>query len=143
MSQETGAARDLDPFDLPEWLGAEPVVWTPDGGIHDRHLVTGTLSGAQPGPAERGAGDGRSLACALLAVDEAYPVTVADDDLRHMAHQAWRYGEVLLVTLDGRMTLAVPGVSFTADLVLDALARFAKAVGARPESFSVLLRLGG
>ena len=41
------------------------------------------------------------------------------------------------------MTLAVPGTSFTADLVLDALARFAKAVGARPESFSVLLRLGG
>ena len=60
-----------------------------------------------------------------------------------MAHQAWKYGEVLLVTLDDRMTLAVPGTSFTADLVLDALARFAKAVGARPESFSVLLRLGG
>ena len=132
MSRQPGAARDLDPFDLPEWLGAEPVVWTPEGGIHDRHLVTGALSAAE-----------RSLPCALLAVDEAYPEPVADDDLRHMAHQAWKYGEVLLVTLDDRMTLAVPGTSFTADLVLDALARFAKAVGARPESFSVLLRLGG
>ena len=132
MSRPTGAARDLDPFDLPEWLGAEPVVWTPEGGIHDRHLVTGGLSAGE-----------RSLPCALLAVDEAYPEPVADDDLRHMAHQAWKYGEVLLVTLDDRMTLAVPGTSFTADLVLDALARFAKAVGARPESFSVLLRLGG
>jgi hypothetical protein len=132
MSRLTGAARDLDPFDLPEWLGAEPVVWTPEGGIHDRYLVTGALST-----------DERSLPCALLAVDEAYPEPVADDDLRHMAHQAWKYGEVLLVTLDDRMTLAVPGTSFTADLVLDALARFAKAVGARPESFSVLLRLGG
>jgi len=133
MSRPPGAARDLDPFDLPEWLGAEPVVWTPEGGIHDRHLVTGALS----------AGDERSLPCALLAVDEAYPEPVADDDLRHMAHQAWKYGEVLLVTLDDRMTLAVPGTSFTADLVLDALARFAKAVGARPEAFSVLLLLGG
>ena len=132
MSRQTGAARDLDPFDLPEWLGAEPVVWTPEGGIHDRYLVTGALST-----------DERSLPCALLAVDEAYPEPVADDDLRHMAHQAWKYGEVLLDTLDARMTLAVPGTSFTADLVLDALARFAKAVGARPESFSVLLRLGG
>jgi hypothetical protein len=132
MSRQTGAARDLDPFDLPEWLGAEPVVWTPEGGIHDRHLVTGELSGGE-----------RSLSCALLAVDETYPEPVADDDLRHLAHQAWKYGEVLLVTLDDRLTLAVPGTSFTADLVLDALARFAKAVGARPESFSVLLRLGG
>ena len=130
MSRPTGAARDLDPFDLPEWLGAEPVVWTPEGGIHDRHLVTGALGAGDPA-------DGHSLPCALLAVDEAYPEPVADDDLRHMAHQAWKYGEVLLVTL------AVPGTSFTADLVLDALARFAKAVGARPESFSVLLRLGG
>ena len=133
MSRPPGAARDLDPFDLPEWLGAEPVVWTPEGGIHDRYLVTGALS----------SGETHSLPCALLAVDEAYPEPVADDDLRHMAHQAWKYGEVLLVTLDDRMTLAVPGTSFTADLVLDALARFAKAVGARPESFSVLLRLGG
>jgi hypothetical protein len=136
MSRQTGAARDLDPFDLPEWLGAEPVVWTPEGGIHDRYLVTGALTSIDPA-------DGRALACALLAVDEAYPEPVADDDLRHMAHQAWKYGEVLLVTLDDRMTLAVPGTSFTADLVLDALARFAKAVGAKPESFSVLLRLGG
>ena len=133
MSTQTGAVRDLDPFDLPEWLGAEPVVWTPEGGIHDRHLITGSLA----------ATDRLSLPCALLAVDEAFPEPVADDDLRHMAHQAWRYGEVLLITLDGRLTLAVPGTSFTADLVLDVVARFAKAVGARPESFSVLLRLGG
>jgi hypothetical protein len=133
MGTETGAARDLDPFDLPEWLGAEPVVWTPERGIHDRHLVPGELS----------AGDGRSLPCALLAVDEAYPEPVAGDDLRHRAHQAWRYGEVLLVLLDDRMTLAVPGTSFTAELVLESLTRLAKAVGARPESFSVLLRLGG
>ena len=49
---------------------------------------------------------------------------------------------MFLVTLDERMTLAVPGTSFTADLVLDALARFAKAVGARPESFSGVVAVG-
>ena len=50
MSRQTGAARDLDPFDLPEWLGAEPVVWTPEGGIHDRHLVTGALGAGEAPP---------------------------------------------------------------------------------------------
>ena len=50
----------------------------PEGGIHDRYLVTG-----------RSGDDGRGLPCALLAVDEAYPDPVADDHLRHLAHQAW------------------------------------------------------
>ena len=123
----------VDPFDLPEWLGEGEVTWTPECGIHDGHLVAGWLSG---GEADR-------LPCALLAVDEAYPAPVADDELRHQTHQAWRHGQVHLVTYAGGLTLAVPGTSFTADLVLDVLARLAKAVGARPESFSVLLRLGG
>jgi hypothetical protein len=124
---------DVDPFDLPEWLGESEVTWTPGCGIHDSHLVPGTLD----------AGESRTLACGLLAVDEAYPKPVAGDDLRHLAHLAWRHGEVHLVELDGVLTLAVPGTSFTADRVLEALARLARAVGARPESFSVLLRLGG
>jgi hypothetical protein len=124
---------EVDPFDLPEWLGESAVTWTPEGGIHDSHLVPGTLDG----------GEGRTLACGLLAVDEAYPKPVADDDLRHLAHQAWRHGEVHLLEVDGVLTLAVPGTSFTAEKVLEVLARLAKAVGARPESFAVLLRLGG
>jgi hypothetical protein len=123
---------DVDPFDLPEWLGEGEVVWTPATGIHDSHLVTGALSN-----------HGEHVACDLLAVDEAYPKPVADDELRHEAHQAWRHGQVHLVSYDERLTLAVPGTSFTAELVLEVLARLAKAVGARPESFSVLLRLGG
>jgi len=123
----------IDPFDLPEWLGEVEVTWTPEDGIHDRYLVPGLLTG----------GADLSQPCALLAVDEAYPQPVADDDLRHRAHQAWRHDQVLLVTVDGRLTLAVPGTSFTAELVLETLARLAKAVGARPSSFSVLLRLGG
>ena len=131
------ALTDLDPFDLPDWLGTAEVTWTSETGVRAGHHVAGRLHADGAGSTVQ------DVACDLLAIDEAYPEPVADDDLRHMAHQAWKYGEVLLVTLDDRMTLAVPGTSFTADLVLDALARFAKAVGARPESFSVLLRLGG
>jgi hypothetical protein len=124
---------EVDPFDLSEWLGESAVTWAPEGGIHDSHLVAGTLTA--PGHA--------GVPCDLLAVDEAYPKPVADDDLRHQTHQAWQHGQVLLVSRDGRLTLAAPGTSFTAETVLEALARLAKAVGARPESFSVLLRLGG
>ena len=43
---------------------------------------------------------------------------------------------------DDRLTLAVPGTEFSAEEVLETLARLAKAVGARTESFSALLRLG-
>lgn len=122
---------DIDPFDLPEWLGQGEVVWTPETGIHDTHLVRGALSGAH-----------ESVVCDLLAVDEAYPKPVADDELRHQAHQAWRHGQVHLVSVEERLTLVVPGTSFTAELVLEVVARLAKAVGARPDAFSVLLRLG-
>jgi len=129
----TGVIGGIDPFDLPEWVGEAEVTWTPEDGIHDRYLVPGLLTG----------GADRSLPCALMAVDEAYPQPVADDDLRHRAHQAWRHGQVLLVTVDERLTLAAPGTSFTAERVLETLARLAKAVGAHPGSYSVLLRLGG
>ena len=123
---------EVDPFDLPEWLGEVAVTWAPEAGIHDSHLVLGSLTGGE-----------EALDCALLAVDEAYPKPVADDELRHQAHQVWRHGEVLLVFHDGRLTLAVPGTVFTAERVLETIGRLAKAVGARPESYSVLLRLGG
>jgi hypothetical protein len=131
MSPHSGP--EVDPFDLPEWLGEGQVTWTPEGGIHDRHLVEGLLTGAE----------GQALPCALMAVDEAYPKPVAEEELRHQTHQAWRHGQVLLLGFDGGLTLAVPGTSFEAELVMEAIARLAKAVGARPESFSVLLRLGG
>jgi len=123
---------EVDPFDLPEWLGEAEVTWAPELGIHGRHLVTGRL--AAPGH--------HGLPCDLLAVDEAYPKPVADDELRHQAHRAWRHGQVLLVSENDRLTLAVPGTAFTAEQILDALARLAKAVGAEPEGFSALLRLG-
>jgi hypothetical protein len=122
---------EVDPFDLPEWLGEQQVVWRPDSGIGGYH-VTGELTSDDGGP----------LPCDLLAVDEAYPKPVADDVLRHQAHQAWRHGQVLLVDLEGRVTLAVPGTSFTADRILESLSRLAKAVGATPGSLAALLRPG-
>jgi hypothetical protein len=38
--------------------------------------------------------------------------------------------------------VAAPGTSFSADRVLEVLARLAKAVGARPEAFIAALRVG-
>ncbi len=122
-----------DAFDLPEWLGEGEVTWASDDVTRSGSTVGGCLLGA---------GDQRHP-CDLLAVDQAYPAPLVDDTLRTAAHQAWTHGQVLLLDHDGRTTLAVPGTSFTADEVLDAITRVAKAVGARPSSFSVRLRLGG
>lgn len=121
----------VDPFDLPEWLGVADVTWSAESGVRTGHDVRGRL-----------VAEGVELACDLLAVDDAWPEPVADDDSRVRAHQAWRHGQVHLVTRDGRLTLAVPGCGFTADLVLDALSRLAKAVGASPEDYTARLRIG-
>ena len=128
----TRSITPVDPFDLPEWLGEEDVTWSTESGLRRGYDVAGSL-----------ASDGHEpVACDLLAVDEAYPVPVADQQVRHDAHQAWRHGQVLVVEVDGRVTLAVPGTGFTADLVMDALSRLAKAVGASPDHYSVRLRIG-
>jgi hypothetical protein len=126
------ALSDVDPFDLPEWLGEADVTWTAEAGLRSGYAVPGHL----------GAEGHDALPCDLLALDVAYPVPVATDSVRHDAHQAWRHGQVLLVDADGRLTLAVPGTGFTADLVLDALGRLAKAVGASEDHYSVRLRIG-
>lgn len=127
---------DVDPFDLPDWLGEGEVVWTPDVGVRTGFHVTGRLASDPAG------GPGQTLACDLLAVDEAYPSPVADDEARLHAHQAWRHGQILLVRREDRLTLALPGTAFTADLVLDALSRLAKAVGASADRYSARLRIG-
>lgn len=122
---------DVDPFDLPEWLGTGDVVWRAEAGLDVGHLVRGRLTGAEPD----------TLACDLLAVDEAYPEPVVDDATRLRVHQAWRHGQVVTGEVEGRLVLAVPGSRFGSELVLDVLGRFARAVGARPEHYAVLLRL--
>ncbi len=123
---------DIDPFDLPEWLGTHDVVWQSDGGLSAGHLVRGRLTAS-------GQGD---LACDLLAVDEAYPEPVVDDETRLRVHQAWRHGQVVIGRTDSRLVLAVPGTHFGPELVLDVLGRLARAVGAHAERYAALLRLG-
>jgi hypothetical protein len=125
---------DTDPFDLPEWLGTHDVVWRADAGLSTGHLVRGHLT-AEPDA-------GLTIACDLLAVDEAYPAPVVDDDTRLRVHQAWRHGQVVVGEVESRLVLAVPGTRFGPELVLDALGRLARAVGARTERYAALLRLG-
>ena len=137
------AITDIDPFDLPEWLGTRDVVWRAEVGLRTGHLVRGRLSTDDDGGTVE-------LGCDLLAVDEAYPAPVVDDATRLRVHQAWRHGQVVIGTLhtdrgnpsDARMVLAVPGTLFGPDLVLDALGRLARAVGAHAERYAALLRLG-
>lgn len=123
---------DADPFDLPAWVGEREVTWYADSGARFGHQISGRITSA-------GQDD---LVCDLLAIDQAYPQQVADSGWRRLAHQAWHNDQVLLISYDGRLTLAVPGHEFTADLVLAALGRFAKSVGAKPENFVAALRLG-
>jgi hypothetical protein len=86
-------------------------------------------------------GGDEPLPCDLLAADLAYPAPVLNGEWRRAAHQQWTHGQVLLVEYDGRLTLAVPGTGFTADRVLESLARLAKAVGVKPQRFVAALRL--
>ena len=130
---------DIDPFDLPEWLGTGDVVWRADEGLQTGHLVRGRLAADQP---DQRAGASQEIVCDLLAVDEAYPAPVVDDATRLRVHQAWRHGQVVIGEHGSRMVLAVPGTRFGPELVLDALGRLARAVGARAERYAVLLRLG-
>ena len=126
-----GALEEADPFDLPEWLGTDEVTWYADTTASAQHVVEGRLVSGS-----------RELACDLLAVDQAYPAPVVGDDLRRPVHQAWRNGEVLLLTHADRLVLATPGTCFGAERVLDALGRLARAVGARPERYLAALRVG-
>jgi hypothetical protein len=127
-------AVELDAFDLPDWVGEDAVAWASDGGL-DGHLVRGCLTGSVLD------GQDQRLPCDLLAVDQAYPAPVVDEELRTRVHQAWQHGQVLLLTRDGRATVATPGTSYTADRVLEALSRLARAVGADPARWAVRLGL--
>jgi hypothetical protein len=123
---------EQDPFDLPEWLGSAEVAWRSEGALGAGHRVAGTLTSAGH----------QAVPCDLLAVDDAYPEPVAADTLRVRAHQVWQHGEVLVVSAGGRVLLALPGSRVGLDDAVDALRRLAKAVGARPDAWSVLLRVG-
>jgi len=119
-----------DPFDLPDWLATAAVTWSAESSMVDASVVTGTIQGGEP-----------PQACDMLAGDLAYPDPVLEDKWRSAAHQAWSLGEVLLLQYDGRLTLVVPGTVVSAELVLDALRRLARAVAVPAERFTVSLRL--
>lgn len=129
MSEKPCSA--VDAFDLPEWLGTDPVTWTAVGPLRQ---------GIVPGTLHSDTGDDE-MPCDLMAGDVAYPVAVVDEQTRVQMHQAWRHGQVLVVRRGERLTLAAPGTDLTAPRVLDAVGRLAKAVGAPPDHFSVRLRV--
>ena len=122
--------QPVDPFDLPDWLGTSEVSWTARTSVRGASHIQGALAGA-----------GEELPCDLLAADLAYPEPLLDDSWRRQAHQAWTLGQVLLTEYDGRLTLAVPGTSYSADGALETVGRLAKAVGVQPGRFVVTLRL--
>ena len=124
----------VDAFELPEWLGTSQVTWAARSSVRGAQHIEGSLSATDP--------DGTDpLACDLLAADVAYPQPILSDAWRRQAHQAWEYGQVLLLSYGGRLTLAVPGTAYSADGVLETVGRLAKAVGVPPARFAVCLRL--
>jgi hypothetical protein len=123
---------ESDPFDLPAWLGESEVTWEAERGLATGHRVAGVLTapGREPQP------------CDLLAVDDAYPEPAAANAVRVRSHQAWRHGEVLVAEDGPRVLLVVPGSRIDTETAVEAIGRLAKAVGARPGSYSVRLRIG-
>jgi hypothetical protein len=120
----------FDAFDLPDWLGTEQVTWRADGILAESPRVPGSLNAGRC-----------SHPLDLLAVDAAYPRSLCTSQQRHDAHQAWHFGEVLLLADSGRVAAAVPTVSFDANLAVDTIQRVAKALGAPHSNFTVLLTL--
>jgi len=133
VTEEDPAPEDdvapVDPFDLPDWLGEREVVWTAATALTDRNRVEGELRG-----------EDERLVCDVLAVDQAWPRPVVGEEWRRAAHSEWSRGEVLLVSLRGRLTIVVPGTALAADVVLDVIGRLARSVGVAPSRFLVALR---
>jgi hypothetical protein len=123
--------RTVDPFDLPEWLGTDDVVWSSTAGLDEGPRVHGEF---------RNDADGR-LGFDLLAVDAAYPLVSCPEAERHDAHQSWRFGEVLILEVEGRPAAGVPASEFDPNLACEAMRRVARAVGAEAGRFSVSLSL--
>lgn len=120
-----------DPFDLPDWLATEHVTWEAVTSLTDTAHVLGQLNG---GADLRHQFD-------LLAVDAAFPLPVCPEQERAAAHQAWHYGEVVLVEIDSRLAAAVPGTRFDANVMCETLRRLAKSVGAPSSNFTVSVTL--
>src|SRR5262245_31509461 len=101
--------RLFDAVDLPEWVGTEPVTWRSTAALDSGHRVAGELVGE----------GGRVLAFDLIAADTAYPRVVCTETERHDVHQAWRFGEIVLLEIEGRVSAAVPASRFDPNLACE------------------------
>jgi hypothetical protein len=126
-------ARVQDPFELPDWLGLDRVCWQSTARTGVQAIAHGRLVSLDE---ERSA-----LDLQILAADQAFPTVVCSEADRRLVHQSWHYGEVTLLLLEGTLTLAIPGTTFTADLLCEAMSRLARALGAETSRFHVLLNL--
>ena len=122
--------QSFDPFELPDWLGTSKVTWTATSSVRGAQRIEGCLAS----PLEE-------LPCDLMAADVAYPYPLLPEVWRRQAHQAWEHGQVLLLSYDGRLTLAVPGTAYSADGALETVGRLARAVGVDASRFTVCMRL--
>jgi hypothetical protein len=128
-------ATAVDPFDLPEWVGEEDVTWRSAVAL-GIPMVSGELT------AQRADDDAAPrLGCDLLACDRAYPEPALPEQWRREAHSQWALAQVLLLEVDGRLTLVCPGVEVTTDSAMESLRRLAKAVGVPASRFTLALRL--
>jgi hypothetical protein len=126
-------AQAQDPFELPDWLGLDRVCWQSTGPTGVRSVAHGRLVSLDE---ERSAVD-----LQIMAADRAFPTVVCSDADRRLVHQNWHYGEVTLLRVEDTLTLAIPGTTFSADLLCEAVSRLAKALGAERSRFYVLLNL--
>jgi hypothetical protein len=128
-------ATAVDPFDLPEWVGEEDVVWSSTVAL-GTPMVAGELT------ATRAGGEAAlRLGCDLLACDRAYPEPALPEQWRREAHSQWALAQVLLLEVDTRLTLVCPGVDVTTETAMESLRRLAKAVGVPSSRFTLTLRL--
>lgn len=129
MTDDAVEWSTADPFDLPEWLGDQQLQWS------TRESETGARI---EGVLTSGSGE---LALDLLCADVAFPAVALSESLRHDAHQAWHFGQVLLLVRRERHALAVPATRWDPDTACEAMRRFAKAIGVPSSQISVVLRL--
>ena len=122
---------ERDAFDLPDWLGTEPVSWRCSSPLDSGPYVRGELTAA----------DGRRQELNLIAVDAAFPVPVCPEPQRRAVHRAWQYGEVVLLEVNDCMSAGVPGRRFDANLACETLRRLAKSVAAKDGAFTMSITL--
>jgi hypothetical protein len=128
-----GEAQPQDPFELPDWLGLDRVCWQSTGPTGAKSVAHGRLVSLDE---ERSAVD-----LQIMAADRAFPTVACNDSDRRLVHQNWHYGEVTLLRVEDKLTLAIPGTTFSADLLCEAVSRLARALGAERSRFYVLLNL--